>query len=75
MADLRPIVIPHMEHTYKSIKYTCAGEGLYKAGFLYDPHPREVLPAQGYENQSRKKEVEKTPVAYWKAQCAFRGLN
>jgi hypothetical protein len=75
MADLHPIVIPHIEHTFKSIKYTCAGEGIYKDGYLYDPHPEKFFPPKTTKAGAEPKEVEKKPVAYWKAQCAFRGLN
>jgi hypothetical protein len=75
MADLHPIVIPPLEHTYKSIKYTCSGEGLYKDGYLYDPHAEKLIPPKTTKAGAESKELEKKPVAYWKAQCAFRGLN
>jgi hypothetical protein len=73
MAGLHPVVIPAIEYTYKSIKYTCSGEGLYKDGYLYDAHPEKYFPPR--KATSVPKEIEKKPVAYWKAQCAFRGLN
>ena len=71
MADLYPIVIPPIERIHKSIKYTCTGKGLYKDGYLYNAHP--PLPPKTIKPGAP--EVEKKPVAYWKAQCAFRGLN
>jgi len=75
MADLHPIVIEPLEHTHKSIKYTCSGEGLYKDGFLYDAHAEKLIPPKTAKAGVELKELEKKPVAYWKAQCAFRGLN
>ena len=66
------------EHTHKSVKYTCSREGPYKDGYLDDAHPplplkTPKIPKAGMTTE--RKEVEKKPVAYWKAQCAFRGLN
>jgi len=75
MADLHPIVIEPIEHTHKSIKYTCSGEGLYKDGYLYDAHAEKRIPPKSAKAGAELKELEKKPVAYWKAQCAFRGLN
>ncbi|KAH6724357.1 hypothetical protein BKA61DRAFT_28170 [Leptodontidium sp. MPI-SDFR-AT-0119] len=75
MGDLHPIVIPPLEHTFKSIKFTCSGEGLYKDGYLYDSHAEKLIPPKNTKAGSEPKEFEKKPVAYWKAQCAFRGLN
>jgi hypothetical protein len=74
MADLHPIVIPPLEHTHKSIKYTCSGEGLYKEGYIYDPHAEKLIPPKTTKAGVEPKELEK-PVAFWKAQGAFRGLN
>ncbi|XMA15363.1 hypothetical protein WAI453_008154 [Rhynchosporium graminicola] len=73
MGDLHPIVIPAIEGTYKSIKFTCSGEGLYKDGYLYDAHAEKLIPPKNPKAGTEPK--EKKPVAYWKAQCAFRGLN
>ncbi|KAL2075435.1 hypothetical protein VTL71DRAFT_378 [Oculimacula yallundae] len=73
MGDLHPIVIPAMEGTYKSIKFTCSGEGLYKDGFLYDPQAVNLIPPKNAKAGSEPK--EKKSLSYWKAQCAFRGLN
>lgn len=75
MADLHPIVIPPLEHTYKSIKYTCSSKGLCKDEYLYDPHAEKLIPPKTTKAGAEPKELEKKPVAYWKAQCAFRGLN
>ena len=38
--------IPPLEHTYKSITYTCVGEGLLKEGFGYDAHPEKFFPSK-----------------------------
>lgn len=75
MADLHPIVIAPLEHTYKSIKYTCSGEGLYKDGYLYDAHAEKLIPPKNPKLGAAPIDLEKKPAAYWKAQCAFRGLN
>ena len=75
MGDLHPIVIPPLEHTYKSVKYTCSGEGLYKDGYRYDAHAEKLIPPKTTKASVTPKEIEKKPLAYWKAQCAFRGLN
>jgi len=75
MADLYPVVIPPLEHVHKSLKFTCAGEGLFKDDIPYDPHPEKFFPPKATKANPQPKEVEKKPVAYWKAQCAFRGLN
>lgn len=75
MADLHPVVIPAIEHTFKSIKYTCSGEGLYKDGHPYDPHAEKLIPPKSTKAGAKPTELERKPVAYWKAQCAFRGLN
>ncbi|EKD19885.1 hypothetical protein MBM_01837 [Drepanopeziza brunnea f. sp. 'multigermtubi' MB_m1] len=75
MADLHPIVIPPLAYTYKSIKFTCSGEGLYKDGYLYDPNAEKLIPPKTPKAVAGSRELEKKPVAFWKAQCAFRGLN
>lgn len=75
MADLHPVVIPPFEHTHKAIKYTCSGEGLYKDGYAYDPHAEKLIPPKSAKAGAESKELEKKPQTYWKAQCAFRGLN
>ncbi|TVY17411.1 hypothetical protein LARI1_G004212 [Lachnellula arida] len=75
MTDLHPIVIPPLEHVHKSLKFSCSGEGLLKDDIPYDPHPERFLPPKATKTNPQPKEVEKKPVSYWKAQCAFRGLN
>lgn len=64
MGDLHPIVIPAMETTYKSIKFTCSGEGLYKDGYLYDCHAEKLIPPKTTKAGSEPKVYEKKPVAY-----------
>ena len=75
MGDLHPIVIFPLEHTYRSVKYTCSGEGLYKDGYLYDAHAEKLIPPKTTKASVIAKGIEKKPLAYWKAQCAFRGLS
>jgi|SRR5271168_4816742 len=75
MADLYPIIIPPLEYTHKSIKYTCSVDRLYKEGYLYDAHPEKFIPPRTAKAGGEPKEIEKKPVAYWKAQCVFRELN
>jgi hypothetical protein len=75
MADLDPIVIPPLDHIHKSLKFTCSGEGFLKDDIAYDPHPEKFFPPKATKANPQPKEVGKKPVAYWKAQCAFRGLN
>jgi hypothetical protein len=72
--------IPPLEHTYKAITYTCAGQGLLKDGFEYDAHPEKFFPPKSSKAAKEgapveAPHVEKKPAAWWKAQCAFRGLN
>jgi hypothetical protein len=72
--------VPPLEHTYKSITYTCVGKGLLKDGFEYDAHPEKFFPPKSYKTPkggaaADSPPVEKKPAAWWKAQCAFRGLN
>jgi hypothetical protein len=69
MADLHPTITSPLEHTYKLIKFTCSGEGLYK------DLPKKFFTPKTTKTESEPKEVGKKPVAFWKAQCAFRGLN
>lgn len=59
-----------LEHMHKGVRYTCAGEGLLKDGHAYDAHPEKFFPPRNNTGY-----VEKKLVAWWKAQCAFRGLN
>jgi len=75
MVDLHAIVIPPLEHVHKSLKFSCSGEGLLKDGIPYDPHPERFLPPKATKANPKPKEVDRKPVSYWKAQCAFRGLN
>lgn len=74
MAEIYPTVIPPLKHTYKSVTYTCAGEGLCKDNYTYDPHAERALPTKKSDSRNAKV-AEKKPAAWWKAQCAFRGLN
>lgn len=69
-----------LEHTYKSITYTCVGQGLPKDSFEYDTHPENFFPPKSSKTPKggaapEQPQVEKKPAAWWKAPCAFRGLN
>ncbi|KAM0158955.1 hypothetical protein ACHAQE_000726 [Botrytis cinerea] len=72
MADLHPIVILPFEHKFKSVTYTCSGEGLHKDGHSYDPHAEKSIPPKG---QKPDKSIGTKPAGWWRAQCAFRGLS
>lgn len=61
-----------LEHTHKGVRYTCLGDGLLKDGHLYDAHPEKFYPPR---NGTGSQIVEKKSASWWKAQCAFRGLN
>ncbi|TVY47854.1 hypothetical protein LOCC1_G002940 [Lachnellula occidentalis] len=75
MADLHAFVIPPLQHVHKSLKFSCSGEGLLKDDIAYDPHLERFLPPKATKSNPHPKEVERKSLAYWKAQCAFRGLN
>ncbi|KAJ8064598.1 hypothetical protein OCU04_006927 [Sclerotinia nivalis] len=74
MVDLHPIVILPLEHKFKSVTYTCSGEGLHKDGYPYDPHAEKLLPPKN-PKPGNTKGIETKPAGWWRAQCAFRGLN
>ncbi|CAD6439737.1 f3264f75-1397-40cf-9e4f-c25dccdfe720 [Sclerotinia trifoliorum] len=74
MVDLHPIVILPFEHKFKSVTYTCSGEGLHKDGYSYDPHAEKLLPPKS-PKPGNAKGIETKPAGWWRAQCAFRGLN
>lgn len=74
MAELHPVVIPPMEHKFKAVTYTCSGEGLYKDGHSCDAQAEKLLPPK-VQRPGNKKDIEIKPAGWWKAQCAFRGLN
>ena len=40
-----------------------------------DAHAEKLIPPKTTKASVTPKEIEKKPLAYWKAQCAFRGLN
>lgn len=72
--------IPPLEHISKAITYTCTGQGLLKDGFEYDAHPERFFPPKPSRAAKdgapvEAPHVEKKSAAWWKAQCAFRGLN
>ncbi|RAL67783.1 hypothetical protein DID88_008510 [Monilinia fructigena] len=74
MADLHPIFILPLEHKFKSVTYTCSGEGLHKDSYAYDAHAEKQIPPKGYK-PGNTRDVETKPAGWWRAQCAFRGLN
>jgi hypothetical protein len=64
---------PALEHTFRVVKYTCKGTGLLKDGHPYESKLEIFLSPEtikaGFEPKERK------AAAWWKAQCAFRGLS
>ncbi|KAI9646549.1 hypothetical protein NHQ30_004542 [Ciborinia camelliae] len=74
MPDLHPIVIDPLEYKFKCVIYTCSGKGLCKDGYYYDPHATKLLPPKDHKS-GNKNDIERKPVGWWKAQCAFRGLS
>lgn len=74
MVDLHPIVIPSLEHRFRSVTYTCSGEGLCKDGYIYDAHAEKLIPPKGHK-PGNTRDIETKPAGWWRAQCAFRGLN
>jgi hypothetical protein len=71
-AAMDAAAIPQLEHIYKSITYTCVGQGLLKEGKFFLPSPQRSPKKKLLKIHNK---VEKKPAAWWKAQCAFRGLN
>src|SRR5438045_311490 len=71
---------PTLEYTYKSVTYIFTGDSLLKDGFEYHPHPEKFFPPKPSKtaalgNGPKQVQMEKKPVGWWKAQCAFRGLS
>ncbi|PVH79192.1 hypothetical protein DL98DRAFT_655604 [Cadophora sp. DSE1049] len=58
MGDLHPIIIYSLEHTSKSVKFTCSGEGLYKNGYLYGSHAEKLIPPKNTKASAVSKQVE-----------------
>lgn len=77
---IHPILIDPLRVTSNSCHFTCSGAGLVHDGHGFDPAVEEFLPlleplrTQKGTIRVRQPRIEKKPVAYWKAQCAFRNL-
>jgi hypothetical protein len=61
-----------LEYTYKSINFTCDGEGLLKEGIGYDAHLEKVFPPKLSKVSKggtalKILQVKKKPAAWWKA--------
>jgi hypothetical protein len=80
LPPLGRIVIPAIEHKHKLGVFTCQGQGLQKDGFAFQsvtnslPRLHPVLTKVG-KVAKRQPTPPKQPVAWWKAQCVFRGLK
>ena len=79
--DLHPIKIPPLEVEFGSQIFTCAGNGLLKDGHgyandlgLYLPRTEPVRTRWGKIAKRQPTPIKK-PLAFWKAQCAFRNLE
>ena len=78
---LLPIVIPPLEVILPAGKFTCSGNGLMKPDHKFDPSVKNHLPllqpARTKKGTIRVHQpyIEKKSLAYWKAQCVFRGLS
>ncbi|MCJ1418160.1 hypothetical protein MMC32_004505 [Xylographa parallela] len=78
--DLRPIVIPALEHRMDGKLFTCLGNGLQKDGHPFDEHVKSYLPllepvlTKAGKVKVHQPQIRKQPKSYWMAQCVFRSL-
>ena len=78
---LEPMVISPLQVTWKSVTFTCSGNGLLKDGHKYDSQVEKNFPllkparTKTGKTAARQPQIQKQPAAYWKAQCAFRNLT
>ena len=78
---LLPTVIAPLEVTLNGGKFTCSGDGLVKNEHKFDPNMRNYLPllepvrTKTGKVRFHQPDITKQPLAYWKAQCVFRGLT
>ena len=78
---LIPIVIPPLDVTLDMINFTCAGDGLLNNGHKFDPNVTSYLPlleparTKAGKVRVHQPHIKKQPLAYWTAQCIFRGLS
>ena len=80
LPDLHPIKIPPLEVKFGRQIFACAGNGLLKDGYGYEndlqpylPRKEPVLTKAG--KIAKRQPVPQTkPLAFWKAQCAFRNF-
>ncbi|KAI9842469.1 MAG: hypothetical protein M1837_007138 [Sclerophora amabilis] len=81
LPELLPIVIPPRWVTLGNRKFSYAGRGLLRDGHSYDAEARNNLPpltppsSDDVDWPARPPQTPKRLLAYWKAQCVFRGLN
>ncbi|MCJ1317673.1 hypothetical protein MMC15_002998 [Xylographa vitiligo] len=80
LPDLRPIVIPALQHKMKGNLFTCVGNGLQKDGHTFDNRIESYLPllkpvlTKAGKPRAHQPQIKKQPLSYWKAQCVFRNL-
>ena len=78
---LKPIVIDPLDVTLDHIIFTYKGEGLLNNGHRFDRSVSNYLPLlEPARTQTGKvwvhqPRISKQPLAYWKAQCIFRGMS
>ena len=78
--DLYPIVIPLIEVKTGNKTFTCAGDGLLKDGHGYESNLKQFLPltepkkTKAGNIASKQPAPQSKPLAFWKAQCAFRNF-
>ena len=78
--DLYPIVIPPVEVKIGNKTFTCAGDGLLKDGHGYEGNLKQFLPltepkkTKGGTIATKQAAPPSKPLAFWKAQCAFRNF-
>ena len=78
--DLYPIVIPPIEVKFGNKIFTCAGDGLLKDGHGYESNLKQFCPlteskkTKGGNVAAKQSTPPNKPLAFWKAQCAFRNF-
>ena len=75
-----PVLIDPLRVTSNSCHFTCSGEGLLHGEYGFDPTVEKFLPlleplrTKKGTIRVRQPHIQEKPMAYWKAQCAFRNL-
>lgn len=66
------IVIPAPEMIVDSRTFTCLGSGLLHNRYKFDAYVERFL--SPLPTEAGRVKIEEQPLAYWRAQCAFRNL-